>query len=217
MPIFERRKALGGAWTQYVQPVIDRYNDTEHSSIHEKPSVIAEHEYDFPMIKEAHESLMKQAKFPVKHESIAVGDHVKIRIKPKAFYKETFNSWSNEVYTVERVDLETPEGPTYHLQGYRRPLLRFELKKIEGVQRFSGGQLQSALHLVQHPQIAPVPVPGVPAAPRPPPDPIPRPITRSVSHAAAAAALAPRPSSASVAPIMQLPVRRPNTRSQSHL
>ena len=36
MPIFERRKALGGVWTQYVQPVIDRYNDTEHSSIHEK-------------------------------------------------------------------------------------------------------------------------------------------------------------------------------------
>ena len=213
MPIFERRKALGGVWTQYVQPVIDRYNDTEHSSIHEKPSVIAEHEYDFPMIKEAHESLMKQAKFPVKHESIAVGDHVKIRIKPKAFYKETFNSWSNEVYTVERVDLETPEGPTYHLQGYRRPLLRFELKKIEGVQRFSGGQLQSALHLVQHPQIAPVPVPGVAAAPRPPPAPIPRPITRSVSHAAAAAALAPRPSVAPPAVV----VRRPMTRSQARL
>ena len=160
---------------------------------------------------------MNKAKFPVKHETIVVGDHVKIRIKPKAFYKETFNSWSNEVYTVESVDSQAPQGVTYHLQGYRRPLLRFELKKIEGVQRFVGGQLQSALHLVQHPQIAPVPVPGVAAAPRPPPAPIPRPITRSVSHAADAAALAPRPSSASVAPIMQLPVRRPNTRSQSRL
>ena len=167
----------------------------------------------FPRVLEVHKNLIKQAKFPVKHDSIAVGDHVKIRIKPKAFYKETFNSWSNEVYTVERVDHEAPEGPTYHLQGYRRPLLRFELKKIEGVQRFSGGQLQSALHLVQHPQIAPVPIPGVPAAPRPPPAPIPRPIARSVSHAAAAAALGPRPSVAPPAVV----VRRPMTRSQARL
>ena len=217
MPIFERRKALGGNWTQYVQHVIDRYNDDPHSATDQRPSVLAEHEYDFPLVEAAHDRLMNKAKFPVKHETIVVGDHVKIRIKPKAFYKETFNSWSNEVYTVESVDSQAPQGVTYHLQGYRRPLLRFELKKIEGVQRFSGGQLQSALHLVQHPQIAPVPVPGVPAAPRHPPAPIPRPITRSVSHAAAAAALMPRPSSVPVAPRMQLPVRRHNTRSQSNL
>ena len=44
MPIFERRKALGGVWTQYVQPVLDRYNDTVHSSTHERPSIIAEQE-----------------------------------------------------------------------------------------------------------------------------------------------------------------------------
>jgi hypothetical protein len=170
MPIFERRKALGGVWTQYVQPVLDRYNDTVHSSTHERPSIIAEQEYNFPRIKEVHKNLIKQAKFPVKHESIAVGDHVKIRIKPKAFYKETFNSWSNEVYTVERVDNEAPEGPTYHLHGYKRPLLRFELKKVHDVQRYDGGALQSVLHEVKHPPIAPViaPVPNpivpVPAA-----------------------------------------------------
>ena len=211
LPIFERRKALGGNWTQYVQHVIDRYNDNPHSLTDQRPSVVAEHEYDMPVIKEVHKQLMKHAKFPVKHESIAVGDRVKIRIKQKAFYKETFNSWSNEVYTVERVDHETPEGTTYHLTGYRRPLLRFELKKIEDVHRFVGGQLQSALQQVQHPPVAPAPAP---AAPRRPVPILPRPITRSV---AAAAALDIRPSSAPVAPIIQLPPRRPNTRSQSHL
>ena len=149
LPIFERRKALGGNWTQYVQDVVDRYNDTVHSSIHAKPSFVAEHEYDFPVLEAAHEHIMKHAKYPVKHEEIAVGDHVKIRVKQHAFYKETFNSWSSEVYVVESVDTDAPQGVLYHLTGYRRPLLRFELKKVADVQRYNGA-LHSVLHEVKH-------------------------------------------------------------------
>ena len=105
LPIFERRKALGGSWTQYVQDVVDKYNDSPHSSIHAKPSFVADHEYDFAVLDRTHDHMTKHAKFPVDHEEIAVGDHVKIRIKPSAFYKETFNSWSSEVYTIESIDV----------------------------------------------------------------------------------------------------------------
>jgi len=182
LPIFERRKALGGNWTQYVQDVVDGYNDTEHASIHEKPSFVAEHEYNNAVVTTAHSWQMRHAKFPVTHNKINVGDHVKIRIKPTAFYKETFNSWSPEVYTVERIDADTPQGKLYHLVDYRRPLLRFELKKIADVHRYVGGELRSSLHEVQHPPAAPAPAAGPPPV-RPPPPPANRPITRSVAAA----------------------------------
>ena len=245
LPIFERRKALGGNWTQYVQDVVDNYNDTVHNSTHEKPSFVADNETNNAVVTTAHAWMVRQAKFPVKHEQIAVGDHVKIRIKPSGFYKETFNSWSPEVYTVESIDEEAPQGPLYHLTGYRRPLLRFELKKIADVHRLVNGELRSALQQVRHPPAAPpVAPPAVAAAPRPPPQPASRPITRSVAAAAAAAAvpavsaaaaggqaaarafaaprampLPPRPpiAPAVAAARLRSPPRRPMTRSQTKL
>ena len=223
LPIFERKKALGGNWTSHVQNVVDKYNDdTVHASIHAKPSFVADNEYDHDVVLEAHEAQMKRAKFPVNHEGIEVGDHVKIRIKPTAFYKETFNSWSSEVYTVERVDTTAAEGTLYRLTGYRRPLLRFELKKVADVHRYSNGELRSALHQVQHPPPAPVVQGPVVRRPAPPAN---RPITRSVAAAAAPApnvmfggssssSQPPRPQSA---PILRMPSppRRPITRSQT--
>ena len=235
LPIFERRKALGGNWTQYVQDVVDKYNDTTHASIHVKPSFVADNEYNNAVVTTAHSWQMRHAKYPVTHDKIDVGDHVKIRIKPTAFYKETFNSWSPEVYTVERIDVNDPQGKLYHLTGYRRPLLRFELKKVADVHRFVGGELQSALHEVQHPPVAPVGPVGGPVPPRALPPPVNRPITRSVAAASAAALvpggsssssalphaapLPPRPRTvptpAAAAARLRSPPRRPMTRSQT--
>jgi hypothetical protein len=202
-----------------VQNVVDNYNDSEHAAIHAKPSFVADHEYDFDVLEDAHDYMMKQAQFPVKHEEIEVGDHVKIRIKPSAFYKETFNSWSSEVYTVESIDDEAPEGKLYHLRGYRRPLLRFELKKVVDVHRYAGGELRSSLHQVQYPPVAPAAAAAGSAIPRPPAPPANRPITRSV--AAANAMPPPRPASApspsAAAALLRSPPRRPVTRSQTRL
>ena len=168
--IFERSQSLGGNWTQYVQDVVDNYNDSEHASIHEKPSFVADNEYNNAVVTTAHAWQMKHAKFPVKHDEIAVGDHVKIRIKPTAFYKETFNSWSPTVYTVVSIDDTNPHGKLYHLSGYRRPLLRFELKKVADVQRYNG-ELHSAFDEVKQGAVAEPPPPphalpeGIPQAP----------------------------------------------------
>jgi hypothetical protein len=162
--LFERKTALGGSWRQYVEPVLEKYNDTQHSSTHTKPNFIASHEYDDDYVTQVHQFLLSHAKFPVHHPALAVGDHVKIRIKPpSAGYKETFNSWSPEVYTVERLE-DKPEGKVYHLTGYRRPLLRFELKKVEDVQRVVGGEIRSVLNqvTVRPPAAAPPPVVAAP-------------------------------------------------------
>lgn len=150
--IFNRRKALGGNWTQYVQNTLDKYNDSVHSGTHFTPDKIAEHETDFPLLKRVKDNLMHKAHFNMNHPDINVGDHVKIRAKPRGLsdYKETFNSWSPEVYRVANITDED-QGETYHLQGYRRPLLRFELLKVEDVHRWTGGQLHSAFAQVQHP------------------------------------------------------------------
>ena len=166
--IFERKKALGGIWTAYVDHVIDQYNDTMHTSIHAKPNHVSSNEYNIPVITRAHAWMQRSAKYPVTHEALLVGDTVKIRIKAPSFYKETFNSWSPKVYTIVSIDTTAPEGTTYQLEGYHRALLRYELKKIVVVHRVAQGELQSALHLVRHPAIAaiavpqPVPAPHVP-------------------------------------------------------
>ena len=112
----------------------------------------------------AHAWQMRHAKFPVTHDTIGVGDHVKIRITPTAFYKETFNSWSPELYTVERIDADAPQGKLYHLTGYRRALLRFELKKVADVQRYNG-ELHSVLNEVIHGAAVELPPPVIEQSP----------------------------------------------------
>jgi hypothetical protein len=165
--IFERKKALGGIWTAYVHHVMDQYNDTMHSSIHTKPNHVSNNEYDIAVIRQAHAWMQRSAKYPVQHAALSIGDFVKIRVKQHSFYKETFNSWSDKVYKIAVVDQTTPEGVTYHLEGYRRPLLRFELKKVEDVQRVRNGELRSVLQAVQHPP--PAIAAAAPLIPAPPP------------------------------------------------
>jgi hypothetical protein len=150
--IFDRREALGGNWTGYIKDVVESYNEDKHKSTHYAPNTIAEDECNMPLVHSAWENMMKHAKFPTKHEQLEIGDRVKIRIKPSGHtdYKETFNSWSNEVYTVESIDRTQPQGTVYHLEGYRRPLLRFELLKVRDVQRRVNGNIVSVLQTVQH-------------------------------------------------------------------
>jgi len=152
--LHQRTRSLLKTWDKYVYDVVDKYNETVHSSTHETPDHVAENEYDFKLVRHVFDNQMSHAKFPTKHPELNVGDHVKIRIKQKSFYKETFDSWTKEVYTITSIDEKTPQGTVYHLEGYRRPLLRFELKKVTDVQRFHNGNTQSVLQNVRYPLIS---------------------------------------------------------------
>jgi hypothetical protein len=142
--LHQRTMSLKGSWDKYVYDVVDKYNETPNATTKEAPDKVADNEYDFKLIQHVHDNMMSKARFPVKHPEIEVGDHVKIRIKQKAFYKETFNSWSSEVYVVKSI-ANSPHGMQYYLEGYKRPLLRFELKKVSDVQHLQKGELQSKI------------------------------------------------------------------------
>lgn len=148
LALYQRTMSLQGSWDKYVYDVVDKYNETDHSTTGVKPDVLADNEYDFELIRHVHEKMMDRAKFPTKHPELKVGDHVKLRVKQKSFYKETFDSWSKEVYVVSRVE-DGPYDKQYHLTGYRRPLLRFELKKVDDVQYMTNGELKSKVKPVQ--------------------------------------------------------------------
>jgi hypothetical protein len=213
LDLFERVRSLGGSWSQYLDNVINRYNNHKSDAHNAKPNTVAGEEYNFPFMHNIYERLRRRAKFPVKHTKIEVGDHVKIRIKPpSAGYKETTSSWSEKVYTVERIDHGADGGDKYHLEAYRRPLLRFELLRVADVQRTVGGELRSVLGQRQHPPVAPAQAAQALRRERPAP-PIFRPSTRA-SAAASGSGLtdaerarvptihaAPVPAPAAIAPV----------------
>ena len=169
MALHLRTQTFNRTWTTFLQPVIDQYNDRVHASTNANPNYVAEHEYDPEVLMDVHANLLQKAKFPVKHPSIEVGDFVKIRVKPSGYgdYKETFNSWSERAYKVESIDEGADSGAKYTLEGYSRPLLRYELKKVEDVQR---PNLQ-ARNIVQNGRAVHSRLPGAPPPPRPPPGP----------------------------------------------
>ena len=137
MALHLRTETFNRSWHTFLQDVVDQYNDRVHTSTNETPNEVAENQYNPDMLHAVHTNLMKHASFPVKHPTISVGDWVKIRVKPSGYgeYKETFNSWSTQVYKVLSIDSSADGGARYRLTGYVRPLLRFELKRVNDVQR----------------------------------------------------------------------------------
>lgn len=178
MKLHLRTETFTGSWQRFLQNVVDQYNDAVHSATGETPDHVAENEYDPDVLMDVHDKLTARAKFSVKHPPIAVGDFVKIRVKPSGYgdYKETFNSWSVKVYKIESIEAEADGGAKYTLEGYSRALLRYELKKVEDVQRpnLQGRQIVANGRAV-HSRLpgAPPPPRRGPPPPRPPPGPPP--------------------------------------------
>jgi hypothetical protein len=210
--VFERQHTYGGKWSNYIDDVVNAYNDAKHSSTRFKPDYLEREVYNFPVQERAWENMRDRAKFPNRRGALEVGDKVKIRLKSGGFgYKETVSSWSREVYTVASVDQEAGEGWSYHLNGYRRPLKRFEMLKIDDVQRPVGGELRSVIHNVQRPT---PPRPAEAAAalranPARRSAPVFRPVTRSSAAAAGGGASGSGLSDAARALVPTLPSAAP--------
>ena len=145
MALHLRTQSFEASWYKYLQPVVEQYNERNHITTGAPPNKVAEKQYDMDYIENVHAQIQNRAKFPVKHPALKKGDYVKIRIKPKGYgqYKETFNSWTTKAYKVLGIDDNLDGGGRYRLEGYHRPLLRYELKKVQDVQRPNvvGGRL----------------------------------------------------------------------------
>lgn len=163
MALHLRTQSFNRPWHTMLGAVVDQYNDRVHTSTNAKPDYVAQNEYDPAALTKVHDSLKGQGKFPVKHPLIKVGDFVKIRVKPSGYgeYKETFNSWSTQVYKVSSID-EADGGAKYTLEAYSRQLLRYELKKVDDVQR---PNLQGK-KIVQNGRAVRSLLPGAPPPPR---------------------------------------------------
>jgi hypothetical protein len=137
MALHLRTHSFEASWHTYLQAVVDQYNERNLTTTGAPPNKVSKNEYDADYLENVHAQIQNHAKFPVKHPSLKVGDYVKIRIKPNGYgqYKETFNSWTVKVYKVLGIDDNLDGGARYRLQGYYRSLLRYELKKVEDVQR----------------------------------------------------------------------------------
>ena len=148
MALHLRTHSFEGSWHSYLQAVVEQYNDRMHTSTGAAPNKVAEKQYDSHYLRNVHAQLLNHSKFAVKQPSLNVGDYVKIRIKPSGYgqYKETFNSWTTKTYKVLGVDDQLDGGTRFRLQGYSRPLLRYELKKVNDVQRPNvvGGKLATS-------------------------------------------------------------------------
>lgn len=102
------------------------YNDkTKHSSTKMTPKEgrLKRNEYAVKLNLELR--ALKNRTYP----EINVGDEVKVMRKKAITEKERSSRWLNETFKVARI--EEKLGQTYyHLEGRKRPNLRFELLKV---------------------------------------------------------------------------------------
>ena len=63
------------------------------------------------------------------YPDLGVGDEVKIFRKRKPNEKERVSNWSQNVYTIERIDKKLGQS-YYFVEGVDRAYLRFELLKV---------------------------------------------------------------------------------------
>jgi uncharacterized membrane protein (UPF0127 family) len=64
-----------------------------------------------------------------KYPNILIGDKVKLYRKKLITEKENKSYWLSTVYTVDKISVSFGQK-YYHLEGYKRPLLRHEILKV---------------------------------------------------------------------------------------
>ena len=137
-----RLRALGRTnWTTVIKAVVDQYNRTKHTTTGFTPLEAREPENEDSVLQ----SITSHAKQNLKYPVISIGDFVKIVQKPGKYseFKAGFNHWSERTYKVTAINYEQGQA-RYFLEGYsepnlgghvRKPLLRHELLKVEGVEK----------------------------------------------------------------------------------
>ena len=99
--IHDRVRFTNGKWEDMLKIVINKYNNTIHSSTNHKPKE-AHQDTNSPDVALATKSIQKR-----KYKNINVGDDVKIYTKGKGNYtsrKETTSRWSDRTYKVVKID-----------------------------------------------------------------------------------------------------------------
>ena len=109
-------------WVSQLEPIINKYNNTEHSTIHMKPNE-ARKESNKLMVSF---NLWSNAKRNRRYPEIKVGDEVRVMIKKDSKTKGYMPKWSTDKYTVTFI-----KDHNYLINdGKRKVYVRHELLKV---------------------------------------------------------------------------------------
>ena len=128
--VHDRVRFTNGKWEDMLKFVVDKYNNTIHSTTNHKPKD-AHQDKNSPdvAVNLATKSIHKR-----KYKNINIGDDVKVYTKGKGNYtsrKETTSRWSDKTYRVVKIDRDITLNTYYVLEGLQKDYYRHELLLID--------------------------------------------------------------------------------------
>lgn len=124
--IYDRVRFTKGKWEDMIKYVVDKYNNSIHSTIGLTPKE-AHNDKNSPTVAV---NLALKASYNRKYNKINIGDEVKVYTKGKDNYgsrKETVSKWSKQVYKVIDINKDMTLNTYYVLEGLRKHYSRHEL------------------------------------------------------------------------------------------
>ena len=113
-------------WTDYIFEIFLTYNNKiKHSAISFTPKDARKPSNELKFRLHVNMNAKRKRVYP----ELSIGDEVKIYKKRKPNEKERVSNWSQNVYTIEKID-EKLGQKYYYVEGNNRAYLRFELLKI---------------------------------------------------------------------------------------
>ena len=113
-------------WADYILQIMVTYNDKMvHSSTKMTPKEARLKRNEYAVKLNLELRALKNRKYP----ELNVGDEVKVMRKKAITEKERSSRWLSETFTVARIE-EKLGQKYYHLEGRKRPNLRYELLKV---------------------------------------------------------------------------------------
>ena len=113
-------------WPDYIVEILLTYNNKmKHSATGFTPKDARKPSNELKVKLHLNMNAKRNRVYP----ELSVGDEVKIFRKRKPNEKERVSNWSQNVYTIERID-EKLGQKYYYVEGNNRAYLRFELLKV---------------------------------------------------------------------------------------
>ena len=115
-------------WLDILKPLVDKYNDTKHSTIKMKPNQV-NRKNEKKLLKTVYSriKIFNGAKFKM-------GDNVRISKNRHIFEKGYTPNWTTEVFSIRKVQITNPV--TYLLEDYQQQPVKggfyeYELQKVK--------------------------------------------------------------------------------------
>ncbi len=128
--IYDRIRNTSNKWEEMLPLVINKYNNTIHSS-HEMTPIEAHDDRNILNVSIKHHL---KANYFRKYPNIKVGDEVKIYQKGKnnlSALKETRPKWSADKYKVKEITHDITFNRSYKIEGFNKTFRRNELLLID--------------------------------------------------------------------------------------